>query len=135
WPHHRSERHGRPRIGCKSPGRKAGPCAILTHGGSMLVRRRIQTPSVANGPERGSTGGGGRPRSFPSGPPFVGGAGKGRAVRDETATPAKPAWPLRRRRKRRLSGPPFAGFAGQRPADRDETATPAKPAWPLRRRR
>src|SRR5207248_10332394 len=26
-------------------------------GGSMLVRRRIQTPSVANGPERGSTEG------------------------------------------------------------------------------
>jgi carboxypeptidase Taq len=36
----------------------------------MLVRRRIQTPFVAKGPERGSTGGGGRPRSFPSGPPL-----------------------------------------------------------------
>src|SRR5262245_60837322 len=41
-------------------------------GGSMLVRRRIQTPSVANGPERGSVGGEGLPRSFPSGPPHAG---------------------------------------------------------------
>src|SRR5262245_323947 len=37
--------------------------------GSTLVRRWIQTPSTANGPECGSTGGEGRPRSFPSGPP------------------------------------------------------------------
>ena len=35
-----------------------------------LVRQRIQTPSAANGPERGCTGGGGRPRSSPSGRHF-----------------------------------------------------------------
>jgi len=40
------------------------------------------------------------------------------ALSAETATPAKPAWPLGRRRKRA-----------------PETATPAKPAWPLGRRR
>jgi len=40
-------------------------------GGSVLVRRRIQTPSDAKVLSVVQTGGGGRPRSFPSGPPHI----------------------------------------------------------------
>ena len=50
----------------------------------MLVRRRIQTPSVANGPERGSVGGEGLPRSFPSGPPYRGKCCAFAAVRSQS---------------------------------------------------
>src|SRR5437764_481552 len=60
------------------------PCRDLTFGAHwslrepsvILPRRRVRArpapdsdPVRRHGPERGSTGGGGRPRSFPSGPP------------------------------------------------------------------
>src|SRR6266581_1343253 len=44
-----------------------------TNGGSALVRRSDSDPVRRQGPERGSTGEGGRPRSFLSGPPQSGG--------------------------------------------------------------
>src|SRR6266508_1522647 len=60
-------------------------------------------PVRRQGPERGSTGGGGRPRSFPSGPPLRGGPEGGTAGRQ-----SRPA-SYGRHRKRCLSGPPLRG--------------------------
>src|SRR6266508_1138209 len=58
-------------------------------------------PVRRQGPERGSTGGGGRPRSFPSGPPLRGGP--------EGVTAGRQSRPASygRHRKRCLSGPPL----------------------------
>jgi hypothetical protein len=56
------------------------PFVILTE---WRVRARPapdSDPVRRHGPERGSTGGGGRPRSFPSGPPLS--SGIRRALRD-----------------------------------------------------
>ena len=60
-------------------------------------------PVRRQGPERGSTGGGGRPRSFPSGPPLRGGP--------EGVTAGRQSRPASygRHRKRCLSGPPLRG--------------------------
>src|SRR6266511_5326022 len=90
-------------------GRRAPPftevattCSHLTFGRGcrracpfvILRKRRVcarpapdSDPVRRHGPERGSTGGGGRPRSFPSGPPLR--EAKRRAGRAEDGRPGK----------------------------------------------
>src|SRR6266568_4875440 len=64
-----------------------------TNGGSALVRRSDSDPVRRQGPERGSTGEGGRPRSFLSGPPRLRSDTRraGRALFGRTAEP-RPAF-------------------------------------------
>src|ERR671935_83596 len=103
---------------------------ILTVGGFALVRRWIQTPSVAKGPERDNAEGevvlGASPPARPGLRPGRAGSGLRRARRQsrhalygrrpsdalaarpglKTGAPAKPTRPLRSAWKRRLSGRP-----------------------------
>src|SRR4029077_14527770 len=58
---------------CQSPGSRScprlAPSVILARGRVCALRPWDSAPVRCHGPERGSTGGGGRPRSFPSDPP------------------------------------------------------------------